>query len=373
MSPVPSPRSAARAFVQPSFSVTLARMRRSAAFALSGVPVLAVAVVASAPAPEPPLPSFLRKVIQLKDHQIAAMERGEVVTTQLATAEKAEIAAFGIVRVRGTSDALLEKVLGDLEAFRRVRQVPEIGLFGDPPRVEDLAGLSLEDADLDALKRCKPGRCDVKANETALTRLQDEVAWSAPDGKAKATAVVKELMVEYVRAYRAGGTDAMGVIVDKEKPRALSTEFRTLLQSSRYLFEYVPAFNQYLEDYPKGKLTGTKDILYWTKDTFGLKPVVSIYHASVHEPEGTGVTLLLSNKRIYASHYFNAGLEIAATVEAPDAKARPAFYLLTLNRTRIDPPTGMLSGIVLGKVRGGLEQGVSESLRMAKAKMEDGK
>jgi len=177
-------------------------------------------------------------------------------------------------------------------------------------------------------------------------------------------------LVEYVKAYMKGGTDAMGVMVDKKEPKALSAEFRTLLANSPYLLEYVPAFNKYLEDYPKGKLANTEDILYWTKDLFGLKPVVSIYHATLYKPAAPGIGALMSNKHIYASHYFNAGLEMSAAVLTPDAQAGPGFYLLDLYRVRIDPPTGVLSGMLLGKVRSGVEEGVATNLKTEKAKME---
>jgi hypothetical protein len=173
-----------------------------------------------------------------------------------------------------------------------------------------------------------------------------------------------------VTAYLAGGTDAMGVTVDKNKPKALSEEFRTLLKNSTYLVEYVPAFNQYLESYPKGSLPNTEHTLFWTKDTFGLKPVVSMYHATIHKPEDARAGLLVAMKTLYASHYFNAALEIMAAVPTPDAATKPAFYLLDLYRARIDPPTGMLSGVLMGKVKGGIERGVAMNLKNAKARVE---
>lgn len=171
-------------------------------------------------------------------------------------------------------------------------------------------------------------------------------------------------MVAHVKVYQAGGTDAMGTVVDKEKPKELSAEFHELLKNSPYLAEYVQPFHDYLAAYPKGSLPQTTDTLYWAKDTFGLKPVVSIYHMTVHKGE-RGV--LIANKQIRASHYFNAGLEIIAAVDSPEAGS---FYLLTLYRTRIDPPTGMMSGVLLGKVKGGIEQGVQMNLKAAKAKVE---
>jgi hypothetical protein len=320
------------------------------------------------PAAEPPPLPFLRKVIQLTDDQLARIEKGEVVTKQLPSPDKPEIAAFGVVRVKGTTATLRER-MRDFQSFRKIPQIPEIGRFSSPPRIEDLAGLTFPAADIDALKRCKPGQCDVKIGASGLENLQ-RVDWKAPDANAKVAALVKERMVAYVSAYATGGTDAMGVTVDKREPKALSAEFRTLLKNSPYLVEYIPAFNQYLESYPKGSLPDTEDVLYWTKDTFGLKPVVSMYHATIHHPEGGRSGLLVAIKTLYASHYFNAALEIMAAVPTSDAGTNPGFYLLDLYRTRIDPPTGMLSGVLMGKVKSGIEQGVALNIQNARARVE---
>ena len=327
--------------------------------------VVVVAASAQAESEAPPRP-FLRKVIQLSDAQLAAIERGDVVTKQLQTSEKAEIAAFGIVKVKGTQSFFLQKVR-DIQSFRKVPQIPQMGTFGTPPSIGDLAGLSWEASDIDALRRCKPGACDVKIGMAGLERLQKEVNWSAPDARTRTETIAKEQMLAFVKAYAAGGTDSMGMIVDKQQPKALSAEFRSLLRNSPYLPEYVPEFNQYLESYPKGSLANASDVLYWTKDTFGLKPVVSMTHATIWMPEGPTPRSLVALKTLYASHYFNAALEVMVAVDLPD---RSGFYLLDLYRTRIDPPTGMLAGVLMGKVKSGVEQGVSENLKTAKSRVE---
>ena len=68
---------------------------------------------------------------------------------------------------------------------------------------------------------------------------------------------------------------------------------------------------------------------------------------------------VIASKRIYASHYFRAGVDLLAVVEAPGG----GFYLMDLYRARIDPPKGILGGTIMGKVRGGIEQAVGENLR----------
>jgi len=343
------------------------RKRHRYGVLLCALVALPAAVDAQAPAGEPPPRPFLRRVIQLTDAQIAAMDNGEPVTKLLPSPEKAEIAAFGAIRLKGTVAALREQ-MRDFQSFRKVPQVPEIGRFSDPPRVEDLQGLTFPDDDIDALRKCRPGKCDVKIGTSGIEAFS-ALDWRAPDARARAITLIKEKMAAYARAYAAGGTDAMGVTVDKTHPKALSAEFKTLLRNSPYLVEYVPAFNQYLASYPRGTLPETEDVLFWTKDTFGLKPVVSIYHATIHTPPG-GPGVLVAVKTIYASHYFNAALEVMAAVPAPDGPGGPSLYLLDLYRARIDPPTGMLSGVLMGKVKDGIEDGVALNLEAARRRVE---
>ena len=126
----------------------------------------------------------------------------------------------------------------------------------------------------------------------------------------------------------------------------------------------MPALHQYVEEYPKASLAGAEDVFYWCRDKFAPKATISIYHVtSWLDPERP--VAVIASKRVYASHYFQAGLDLLAVVAAPQG----GFYLMDLYRVRVDPPTGMLSGAILGKIRGGIEQGVAEGLR-AKAALQ---
>jgi len=335
--------------------------RRFAILVLAAGALWVSAAPLRAQSSEPPPRPFLRKVIQLDDQKLAAIDKGEVVTKQLPTTDKPEIAAFGVVKTAGTPDLLL-RLAKDVRRFRQVPQIPEMGLFSSPPKLEDLKGLHHPPDDIGALKRCKPGSCDVKLGTAAL-ELMAKVDWKAPDAEARATAIFNQMIVDYVAAYQKGGTDAMGTIMDKKAPKTRTEEYRTLLGHSPYLVDYVKGFNDYLQAYPKGKLADTEDILYWTRDEFGLKPVVSLYHLTLHRAAGGA---LIANKLVASTHFFNAALEIQAGVPTPDGKG---LYLMTLCRTRIDPPTGMLGGVLMGKVRDGIETAVKENLKVARDRL----
>jgi hypothetical protein len=300
-------------------------------------------------------------VIKLADAQLAAIDKGEVVTKVLPTSEKAEVAAFGVVRTKGSPETLLRRAR-DIKGFRQVPQIPEMGLFSNPPKLTDLQGLGHPPEDIAALKKCKPGSCDVKLGEKGL-ELAAKVDWSSAGAEAQAIGLFNQALVDYVTAYAQGGTDALGSVYDKKTRKTRAAEYRALLANSPYLAEYVKEFNDYLVAYPKGKLADTEDLLYWTKDTFGLKPVVSAYHLTLHKgPRGA----IVANKLLYSSHFFNASLEMMAGVPTPDGQG---LYLLSLFRTRLDPPTGMLSGVLMGKVKDGIETGVRENLKRAREKL----
>jgi hypothetical protein len=283
------------------------------------------------------------------------------VTKQLTTTEKSEIAAFGIVKTSGTVDQLLA-ASKDVLKFRKVPKIPEMGLFSNPAKLADLKGLTHPPDDIAALKKCKPGSCDVKLGTKGLDAFS-RIDWKAPDAEAQAITIFNQLIVDYVVAYQQGGTEAMANALDKKDEKSRAREYRELLAHSPYLVDYEKEFNDYLAGYPKGTLAGAEDVLYWTKDTFGPKPVVSTYHATFYKAPGGA---LIAYKLIGASHFFNASLELMAGVPGPDGKS---LYLMSLARTRLDPPTGMLAGTLMGKVKGGVEQGVKESLKNARDRL----
>ena len=325
-----------------------------------GAAVVAGGPLAGQPA-EPPARRFMRTVVGFTPADFQALDGGQVVTRQIQTKEKGEVAAFGAVTVNAAPEAFF-KAAEDIVRFRSVPEILEIGRFSSPPRVEDLDGLHFPEEDLESLRKCRPGKCFVKLGDPFLERIAG-LDWSAPGTRAKVERWGKEALVEHLKAYQAGGTAALGVLVDKDHPKALANEFNALLANSPYFVEYIPEFNAYVRDYPKGQLAGTRDAFYWTKDQFGLKPTVSVHHVTIQRRENGA---LVADKLLYATHYFNSGLEFWALAEVSPGN----FRMLQIYRTRLDPPTGMLAGVLLGKVRDGVETGLKANLKNAKAKTE---
>lgn len=306
---------------------------------------------------------FLKKTILLAPHQLAALESGEVVTKQLAADQKADVAVFGAVRIAAAPEKYVER-FKDIAVFRRSPSVAEIGPFRDPPDVRDIASLTLDDEDFAAARTCRPGKCDLKLARSAIERMHAEIDWSAPDARARATAVLRQVMVDFVNAYRRRGAAELATYFDKEQPVAAADEFKTLLDNTRYLIAYAPEFHRYLSSYPAGTLPGVEDFFYWVKERGGPKPTVSVHHVSLwRDPRGA---VFVSSRQIYASHFVRVGLDLAALVPAEEPAS--GFYLLDLYRARIDPPSGLVGAALIGKIRGSIESNLRDRLKAAKAR-----
>jgi len=325
--------------------------------------VWVMAAAFAAAADESPMTVFLRKTVLLSDAQLTALDAGDAVTKQLAADEKPDVAVFGAVRIAASPETYVAR-FKDIAAFRRSPSVTEIGRFGDTPDVQDVATLTLEDEDFAATRNCRPGKCDLKLARSAIERMHSEINWSAPDARARATAVLRQVMVDFVLAYRKNGARELATYLDKEHPIDASIEFKTLLESTRYLITFAPEFHRYVASYPNGNLDGVEDFFYWIKERGGPKPTVSVYHVSLwRDPRGP---VFVSSKQIYSSHYVRVGLDLVALVPAKDPAQ--GSYLLDLYRARIDPPGGLIGAAIIGKIRGSAETSLRESLRSAKAR-----
>lgn len=327
---------------------------------LSAVLFLVAASRAARAGPHEDLQGFLRDVVGLNDADLAAVEKGQVISRLLPETDKGEIAAFGILRVTASADRLQQLAL-DVKSYRSMEGVAQIGVFSDPPSPGDCHALVVPDPDIDAIKKCKAGECGVKITDDVAARIS-QVDWTAPGARDQVAAAFRDMCVTLASGFRSRGIDAVGTMVDKEQPKSRAREFQKVLANSPYLFKYVKDFQQHLAAYPNGSYPGARSTLYWAKDTFSPKPVISISCQTVARH---GDVVLIASQLVAASHYFNAGLDACVGVPAPGG----GMYLVDVYRVRIDPPTGMMAGPAMKKVQGGIKDGVHKSLSGLAAKL----
>jgi hypothetical protein len=334
--------------------------------ALIAASVLTAALLAQGPQPEPQ--TFLRKQLAFSPAELATVEVGQILVKLPKTPETREVAAFAIMRLDIPTDFFVEKVR-DIVTFKKSENVLQIGKFSNPPKIEDLAGLTVDSVDIEAIKRCRVKSCDLKMSAAFIERFRKEVKWTASNYADQATHLVRVMLLEVVQEYLKRGNASLAKYEDKSTALGLSDEVRSLLKPAPYMYGYVPEFHKYLEEFPLSRPASTaivEDFVYWSKEDFGLKPVISVTHITIHRG---AQDVIIGSKGIYANHYFEASLGLTSFIRSQHSNP-PRTYLIYVNRSRTDALRGMFAGLKRSLIGGRLRDGAKKSMEMIKKKLE---
>jgi hypothetical protein len=302
----------------------------------------------------------LREKAAFQEPDFAALQLNQPVVRLVPTTDKREVAVTGLVNINATADQFLRSYR-DSMMRKSNAAILEIGSFGREPALTDLDGLTLENDDIDDLKACVVGDCQIKLSAPMIQRFRDEIDWAAPDYKLKVTNLFKEILLTYINDYRARGEAALIQYDDKSDSVSLATEHRALISAPGYV-------TSFLADTKSG-LQLFEDTLVWSKIKFGLKPVISINHISIYKRNSdVGPQVLVASKQIYANHYFNAFLALTAFVNVPGATN--SSYLVYENRSRADGLAGPFGKLKRGVVEKKALEGLRGIIAQSKASLD---
>lgn len=302
----------------------------------------------------------LAQKIAFAETDFAALQLNQPVVRSIPTSDKAEIAVSGLVNIRAAADEFLRSYR-DSMTRKSNAAILEIGAFGGQPSLTDLETLTLESRDIEDLKDCVIGECQIKLSAAMISRFRKEIDWNAADRETKVTNLFKQMIFEYVQDYRARGETALIEYHDKRDQVSLAAEQRALEAAPSYI-------NEFIND-SKAGLQLLEDAIVWSKIKFGLKPVIAINHILIYKRNSNvGPQVLIASKQIYANHYFNASLALTAFVRVPDAPH--GSYLVSENRSRADGLEGPFGKIKRGVVEKKAVEGLRAILEQSKASLE---
>jgi hypothetical protein len=187
--------------------------------------------------------------------EISEARAGRAVAKLLPSRESTEVGVAGSVHLTGTPDRLAYW-LKDVGSFRNAAGLGISKKLSSPPEVGDFADLALSDEELKDLRACRPGNCDLRLGDSAISRFQTEVDWGAPDAARRASLLTRQLMLQHAEAYLRGGDAALGALRDAKTSRVVTDEFHALLSQATNLYELAPPLASYLEGYPAASLPG---------------------------------------------------------------------------------------------------------------------
>ena len=311
-----------------------------------------------------PLESYVTKVVKPTDAQRKQMLAGQPVTKLLDADPTHEVSIFGIVWVKAPIGRYVAAIR-NIEQFEKGENFLVTKKVSSPPRPDDFAKLTLPADDIEDLRSCRVGSCELKLSEASLNEIRKEIDWSKPTASADANRLARRLMLEYVRGYLEGGDARLATYRDSDRPRFVGAEFASMVDRMPSLTEYLPGLKHYLLNYPKASLPKAESFIYWQETRFGLKPTIRINHLTIAE-EPTHV--VVASKMLYATHYFWTAIELRVLV--PDPSRGDGFWFASVNRSRSDGLSGFVGRLIRGKVRSEAEKGMEAALAITKSRME---
>jgi hypothetical protein len=271
--------------------------------------IAALTIAASAPAgrqeasvnPE----RLLSERFQFSNAEVAQARQGQPVVKVQAGSEQLKV--LGAIRLPGKKERLSGWVM-NIEHFRGSAQLGVAHVIPFPPAPAAFAQLTLGSSDLAELQRCRPENCAIRLPSETLAQLQREPA--------RATDIIRELLLGYTKAYLHGGWAGV-------------TDMRALIGQASTLMNLAPQLVAYLDGFPNTSLAGVSHIMYWSSMQAGSASILSVHHLVVYHPHAAETWIV--DQTVYATRYFDEGVLAIALYDAPD---NAGFYAVAGSRVK---------------------------------------
>ena len=288
---------------------------------------------------------------------------------ELLPADAKEVAVRAATRIEADPGRLIHWTRR-IEELHAGRYVSAVGRFSEPPRLEDLDALTLEDEDLTDLRRCRPGKCDVKLSDVEIAKVRDAMSGAGMHWKPALQDTFRRIVLARAERYLAEGHTATASYHDTKKPILLDREFAAVAEEVALAYPRLFPLTNYLALYPRGELQDVESFLFWSKERLGAKPIVSVTHvAMITSTDARRREALVARKQVYASHYVLGSLSFMAISAAPDGSQQ---YLVYLNRSRSDVFDGLFGGLIRRTIARRLRAEAPQALLALRHKLESG-
>jgi hypothetical protein len=292
------------------------------------------------------LEKFFRQDVGLSQYQVAAIRSGQAVAKTMPSRTPAEVFLFGAIYIRATPESYVQ-FAHDFDRLRKLPGYLALGVLSNPPQLSDLKDFSFDNDDIQALKNCKPGNCQVQMPANSIEEVQQAIDWSAADLDEQVNQLLRKKALQRLQAYQRGGDRALSVYNDKRDPTEVSQQFAYMLSYSKALPERLPDFHHYLLAYPKAKPANVEDAFYWARVKFGLKPTLRVVQVvTMRGQPADSVAYAIAEKQLFSSHYFETALDLSFCVHGSDDQKQPGFYLIMAMGSEQAGLTGVKGSII---------------------------
>jgi hypothetical protein len=312
--------------------------------------------------------AFFDPSVKISANELARLDQDDVIV-RMFPADDGQVAVFAATRLNAPPEALLQWTRA-IESFRQGTQVVAVGRFSDPVADSDLDRLVLEDDELNALRKCKVGKCDLKLAAVEITEVQNAVRAAGKGWREAAQRAFRRALIARVRLHQERGLLALPPYADRGRRASVGEAFSAIIARSPYLTRALPnVVNAMLA--PHRNLGADESFYYWSHDRYGAgRPVINVTYVRLLQPTDPGVPQALTiSTQLFANHYTEGGVGLTAVAcETPRT-----CYLAYLNRTQVDFLGGLFGSFKRSAIEGRIESETPNLLRDVRERLESGR
>ncbi len=274
------------------------------------------------------LQRFFRQDAGLSADEVAAIRSGKPIAKAMPSRTPAELVLFGAIYIQAAPESYFQ-FARDLDRRRALPAYWALQVCGNPPQLSDFKSFFFDDDEIQDLKKCRPGNCEIQLPASSIQEFQRSITWSAADANERVNRLLRKMALQALLAYQREGNQALGAYHDKREPAVVPQQFAYLLSYTKALPAHLPDFYAYLLAYPNAKPANVEDTFYWARVKFGLKPTLRVVQmVTMRGTSNEPVAYAIAEKQLYSSHYFETALDLSFCIPARDRSKRPGFYLV---------------------------------------------
>src|SRR5688572_29239329 len=197
--------------------------------------ILSMALALAAPAAERAwridLPVLGSLGVRLDPAELDDLRRGDILVKMLDSHRPSEIAVFAGSRVAVGPERFYEALQQSAVLWRGAK-VPRTGGFSSPVQAADVTTMQLPAEDVEALRHCRPGDCDVKLAGQEMRRLRAVIDRNRSQWHPAVQAAFRSVVLDRIQAYRRDGLAGLRPFYDHENAVAPHAAFNQLADGS---------------------------------------------------------------------------------------------------------------------------------------------
>lgn len=324
--------------------------------------VLSLLLASSAGAQSPLNAQQLIARAELNESQMAALERREIVSVDVAGLERdqAQLAASLLLWVDAPLDRVRAALANDPALLHEPgTQFQEIRGLDDPLLLVKYE--SDERREAERLLRVEPGgRFNLSAEEI---RLINDASVRQTDAIARASGLYRGILRARYRAYREHGLAGVSPYVRRTKVTSPAAQFTTALESFELLEEFYPDFHSAFQDFPTFSPDYIGHRFYVRKERVQRRPVFVLVHWMQRE---TDDYLLFAQRQYYVGHTYNMAQTIVGCLPY-----REGTLIAVLNQAFTEQVVGVFRSVGRALGRHRIEQTMAPLFARIQTRVEE--